>query len=29
LSSTGDEQMCGEINALCERLAKQVSAEKA
>ena len=25
LSSTGDEQMSGEINTLCERLAKQIS----
>jgi gliding motility-associated protein GldC len=25
LSSTGDEKMSGEINALCERLAKQVA----
>ena len=25
LSSTGDEQMSGEINTLCERLAKQIA----
>lgn len=29
LTSTGDEQMCGEINALCERMAKQLSTLKA
>jgi gliding motility-associated protein GldC len=28
LSATGDEQMSGEINTLCERLAKQISTSK-
>jgi gliding motility-associated protein GldC len=28
LSSTGDEAMAGEINSLCDRLAKQISTTK-